>query len=111
MPSSDPQQCDCRTLGSSPSLLPIAKRVHADLDGSGELGLSESDEAPQRHDVLAGREAPLQAVRDFLHFRFGTFDWAIFNFADVFLVTGAIIYDLGVCDRLQLRVATSNSIA
>ncbi|QDT66408.1 signal peptidase II [Calycomorphotria hydatis] len=33
----------------------------------------------------------LNAVRDFLHFRFGTFDWAIFNIADVLLVTGAIM--------------------
>jgi signal peptidase II len=31
-------------------------------------------------------------VRDFLYFRFfETFDWAIFNFADSFLVTGAIM--------------------
>jgi signal peptidase II len=37
---------------------------------------------------------PVFAVRDFLHFRFGTFDWAIFNFADVFLVTGAIMLAL-----------------
>lgn len=32
------------------------------------------------------------AVRDFLYFRlFDTFDWAIFNFADTYLVTGAIM--------------------
>jgi len=41
---------------------------------------------------LDGR--PVFAVRDFLHVRFGDFDWAIFNLADVFLVTGAIM--LGV---------------
>ena len=39
---------------------------------------------------------PIYAVRDFLHFWFfeGTpveFNWAIFNFADTFLVTGAIM--------------------
>jgi signal peptidase II len=32
---------------------------------------------------------PLHAVRDFLLFTFGTFHWPVFNFADVFLVTGA----------------------
>ncbi len=31
------------------------------------------------------------AVRDFLDFRFGRFDWAIFNVADVCLVTGAVM--------------------
>ena len=32
------------------------------------------------------------AVRDFLYFRFfETFDWAIFNYADTYLVTGAIM--------------------
>jgi signal peptidase II len=32
---------------------------------------------------------PILAVRDFLLFSFGTFHWPVFNFADVFLVTGA----------------------
>lgn len=36
--------------------------------------------------------SPVYAVRDFLYFRFfETFDWAIFNFADTYLVTGAIM--------------------
>lgn len=34
------------------------------------------------------------AVRDFFHFRLGTFDWAIFNVADVCLVAGAIMLGL-----------------
>jgi signal peptidase II len=34
----------------------------------------------------------IYAVRDFLYFRFfDVFDWAIFNFADSMLVTGAIM--------------------
>ncbi|GIX03147.1 MAG: lipoprotein signal peptidase [Planctomycetaceae bacterium] len=38
---------------------------------------------------------PLYAVRDFLYFRlFDTFDWAIFNLADVQLVTGTIMLAL-----------------
>ena len=32
---------------------------------------------------------PIDAVRDFLLFTFGSFHWPVFNFADVFLVTGA----------------------
>ena len=31
---------------------------------------------------------PYRAVRDFLLFTFGNFSWPVFNFADVFLVTG-----------------------
>jgi signal peptidase II len=33
----------------------------------------------------------IRAVRDFLFFTFGKFHWPVFNFADSFLVTGAII--------------------
>lgn len=40
-------------------------------------------------------DGPVYAVRDFLDFRFfNTFDWAIFNFADSYLVTGAIMLGL-----------------
>lgn len=35
------------------------------------------------------RGAPILAVRDFLLFTFGGFHWPVFNFADVFLVSGA----------------------
>lgn len=47
--------------------------------------------------VLPGRTEPVQAVRDFFHFQFGgtiqnpALDWAIFNVADICLVTGAIM--------------------
>jgi len=34
---------------------------------------------------------PIRAVRDFLLFTFGEFHWPVFNFADTFLVTGAIM--------------------
>ncbi len=40
---------------------------------------------------VPGRSEPIKAVRDFFHFQFGTFDWAIFNVADICLVTGAIM--------------------
>jgi signal peptidase II len=36
-----------------------------------------------------GNGEPLLAVRDFLLFTFGTYAWPVFNFADVFLVSGA----------------------
>lgn len=31
------------------------------------------------------------AVRDFLHFKLWSYDWPIFNYADVFLVSGAVM--------------------
>lgn len=34
---------------------------------------------------------PFQAVRDFFRFRFGEFEWATFNVADILLVAGAIM--------------------
>lgn len=47
--------------------------------------------------VVPGRTEPVKAVRDFFHFQFGgtvanpALDWAIFNVADICLVTGAIM--------------------
>lgn len=47
--------------------------------------------------TLADRSEPIKAVRDFFHFQFGGtvedpgLDWAIFNVADICLVTGAIM--------------------
>lgn len=56
---------------------------------------------------------PIYAVRDFLHFWFfeGTpaqFDWAIFNFADTYLVTGAIML---VIQALFLQPAEETAAA
>ena len=46
------------------------------------------------HGMLDENGSPLYGVRDFLLFTFGTYSWPNFNFADVFLVTGAIMLGL-----------------
>lgn len=58
---------------------------------------------------------PVYAVRDFLYFKFfGTFDWAIFNFADTYLVVGAIMlviqsFQADAHERAAATVAESAS--
>jgi len=58
---------------------------------------------------LSGRDGVVMAVRDFLHFQFGSFDWAIFNIADVCLVTGAIMLMLQSL-RVPERVTVADSV-
>lgn len=43
------------------------------------------------HGLVDVNGAAIYGVRDFLLFTFGNFHWPVFNFADVFLVTGAIM--------------------
>jgi signal peptidase II len=38
-----------------------------------------------------GTTTPAYAVRDWIHFQYGSFDWPIFNLADVMLVCGAAL--------------------
>ena len=59
--------------------------------------------------------APAQAVRDFLHFQFGTYEYPIFNIADSCLVAGAIMLMLQslkpVPGELISDATSSNSAA
>jgi hypothetical protein len=56
MTSRNSQQSDRRTIGTPSALLPVAKGVNADPRGLGELSLGESDESPQRGNIVARLE-------------------------------------------------------
>ncbi len=69
----------CRSAWLTSALALISGGILGNLyDRLGIHGLQEAD---------SGKT--ILAVRDFLDFRLGTFDWAVFNVADVCLVTGA----------------------
>ena len=57
MPSRDAKECNRGPLGLTSTLLPIPQRVHADPHRLGEARLRETDELPQRRDVLPGLES------------------------------------------------------
>lgn len=59
------------------------------------------------HGIRQPNGMPLYGVRDFLLFTFGDFSWPIFNFADVFLVTGAIMLGL---HSLQAEAAEASAV-
>lgn len=65
------------------------------------------------HGVIdLGKKEPALAVRDFIHFKFGSFDWPIFNVADVCLVTGAVmlmLHSLTVKDEASVGDAKSEA--
>jgi len=59
MPRGDSQERDCGSFRLPSALLPVAQGMNADCDRSGELSLSQPDEASQRRDVYSGLEASL----------------------------------------------------
>ena len=56
-----------------------------------------------------GEEKPALAVRDFLRFRFGNYDYPIFNVADSFLVAGAVMLMLQSMKQDEPRATTDAS--
>jgi hypothetical protein len=55
----DLEERNGRPFGLAAALLPVAKRVYADLEGARELFLAEADEAPEQDDVSTGLDSPL----------------------------------------------------
>ncbi len=56
VPCSDTKERERGPLRMAPPLLPVAESVDAYTHGLRELGLGESDKAPERGEVLAGFE-------------------------------------------------------
>jgi signal peptidase II len=56
-----------------------------------------------------GDHEPALAVRDFLRFRFGTYDYPIFNIADSFLVAGAIMLMIQSVKQEENSVANEST--
>jgi hypothetical protein len=85
----NPQERKCSSFRLPAILLPIAKRVHADAEGLGELTLRQANEPTQRshiarlklstHDALAlaatkgSREVGSAEFRDAFHDRFSMY--------------------------------------
>ena len=59
MTRGDLQQSDGRAFRLAPTLLPVAKRVNADLESARELFLAELGEPSQRRDVFARLDSAL----------------------------------------------------
>ena len=55
---SDTEESKCRALGLATALFPVAKGVHADAHGVGELFLGKPDEATEGLDVVWSLESP-----------------------------------------------------
>jgi hypothetical protein len=55
----DLEQRDGGPFGLAAALLPVAKRVYADLEGVRKLFLAEANEAPEQDDVSTRLDSPL----------------------------------------------------